>query len=188
MVVDHTAVISDLAAVQSVVHDADAQEQRAGHQPVGNHLHHATRDAHGNAGQSTAFADNSPGEEKTQRDKTHVRDRRIRDQLFHVLLDQRHEPDVYDRKQRQDNHHEREGSRGIRSNWQAEAHKSVPAHLQQYRGQDHRASGGRFHVSIRQPRVHRPHRHLHGKCDQESQEDPVCSFIDSGKAWKSRML
>ena len=39
-------------------------------------------------------ADDLEGDEGAQRDETHVRDRRIRDQLLHVLLHQRDEADV----------------------------------------------------------------------------------------------
>ena len=42
--VDHATVVGDHPAVQSVVHDADAEEQRAGDEAVRNHLDHRTFD------------------------------------------------------------------------------------------------------------------------------------------------
>ena len=43
---------------------------------------------------------------------------------------------------------------------QAETQEAVAAHLQHDGRQHHRTAGGRLHVGIRQPGMHRPHRHL----------------------------
>ncbi len=59
-----------------------------------------------------------------------------------------------------------------REHRQREAQEAVAAHLQQDRGQDHRARGRRFDVGIGKPGVHRPHRHLHRKGGKERQPRP----------------
>ena len=51
--------------------------------------------------------------------------------------------------------------------------KAVAAELQHDGGQHHRAAGGRLHVRVRQPGVHRPHRHLHGEGQHEAPGIPA---------------
>ena len=60
--------------------------------------------------------------------------------------------------------------RGIGHDRQHEAQEPVAAQLQHDRGQHDGATGGRFHVGVGQPGVHRPHRHLHGKRREEGTE------------------
>ena len=55
----------------------------------------------------------------------------------------------------------REVGRGEREHRQREAQEAVAAHLQEDRGQDHRAGGRRLDMRVGQPGVDRPHRHLH---------------------------
>ena len=62
--------------------------------------------------------------------------------------------------------------RGQREHRQREAQEAVAAHLQQDRGQDHRARGRRLDMGVRQPGVDRPHRHLHRKGGKERQPRP----------------
>ena len=73
-------------------------------------------------------------------------------------------------RQREDQR--REIMRRQREHRQREAQEAVAAHLQQDRGQDHRARGRRLDVRVRQPGVHRPHRHLHRKGGKERQPRP----------------
>ena len=67
---------------------------------------------------------------------------------------------------------QREIMRRQREHRQREAQEAVAAHLQQDRGQDHRARGRRLDVRVRQPGVHRPHRHLHREGGKERQPRP----------------
>ena len=62
--------------------------------------------------------------------------------------------------------------RGQREHRQREAQEAVAAHLQQDRGQDHRARGRRLDMGVRQPGVHRPHRHLDRERGEERQPRP----------------
>ena len=94
--IDDAAVIGNLPAVHAVVHDADTQEQRAGYQAMGNHLHHAAGDAERDALRTATVREYCPGNEKAERHEAHVGDRRIGDQFLHVLLNQRDEADVDD--------------------------------------------------------------------------------------------
>ncbi len=55
---------------------------------------------------------------------------------------------------------------------QRETHEAIRPHLQQNARQDDGASGRRFHVGIRQPRVKRKHRNLDGKSNKEGDEEP----------------
>ena len=66
----------------------------------------------------------------------------------------------------------REVLRREREHRQREPQEAVAAHLQQDRGEDHRAGGRRLDVRIRQPGVHRPHRHLHRERGEERQPRP----------------
>ena len=157
--VGHTAVIGDVARVHPVIQHADAQEQRAGNEAVRDHL------------QQRAFHAVIVEDEQAQRDETHVRDRRIRHQLLHVGLGQRHQADVHHRDQRQRDHHAGQMMAGIRHDRYRETQKSVSAHLQHDRRQDHRTAGRRFDVRIRQPGMHRDHRHLHREGEEERDED-----------------
>jgi hypothetical protein len=109
-------------------------------------------------------------DEEAERHETHVRDRRIRDQLLHVGLHHRDQTDVDHRDQRQRNDDRREEVACVRCDRQREAHETVGAQLQHDRGQHDRAASRRFHVGVRQPRVNRPHRHLHGEGQEERYE------------------
>ncbi len=141
--------------MHTVVQHADTKKHRARNEAVGNHLHQRT------------FGADLAEDEKAQRDETHVRDRRVRDQFFHVALHQRDEADVDHRDQRQDDHHGREEMARVRHDGQRESQETVGTQLQHDGGQHHRAACRRFHVGVRQPGVNRPHRHL----DREGQEE-----------------
>ena len=82
--VDEAAIARDLARVHAVVDDADAQEQRARDDAVAQHLEDGALHALVAAG------------EDAERHEAHMRDRRIGDQLLHVLLRQRDQRGVDD--------------------------------------------------------------------------------------------
>ncbi|ABA50247.1 hypothetical protein BURPS1710b_1447 [Burkholderia pseudomallei 1710b] len=157
--VDDAAVIGDLARVQAVVQHADAQEHRARHETVRDHLN------------DRAFDAQLVEDEEAERDEAHVRDRRIRDEFLHVRLHHRDEADVDHRDQRQRDHDGREEVARVRRDRQREAQETVRAELQHDRGQHDRAARRRFDVRVRQPRVHRPHRHLHREREEERDEE-----------------
>ena len=72
--------------------------------------------------------------------------------------------------------------RGVREHRQREAQEAVAAHLQQDGGEDDRARGRRLDVRVRQPGVHRPHRHLHRERGEEGEPQPR-SACARGNAW-----
>ena len=61
----------------------------------------------------------------------------------------------------------------VRHDRQGQPDKTVTTHLQHDRCQDNGAARRRFNVRVRQPCMHRPHRHLDRKCDQEREEDQL---------------
>ncbi len=75
--VNEAAVARDLAGVQAVIDDADAQEERTGDDAVGEHL------------EQRAFEALLGHREDTGGDEAHMGHRRIGDELLHVLLRQR---------------------------------------------------------------------------------------------------
>nr|GEU28382.1 hypothetical protein [Tanacetum cinerariifolium] len=162
--VDDAAVVGDLARVGLVVQHADTQEHRAGDEAVRDHLHDGALHADG------------VEDEEAQRHKAHVCDRRIRDQFFHVLLDQRDQADVDHGDQRQRDHHARQVVRGVRRDGQRETQEAVGAQFQHDGGQHGGAAGRRFHVDVRQPGVDREHRHFHGKRHEEGDEQEDLLF------------
>ena len=139
---------------------------------MADHLHHRALQAQARAVQVAVVAHQAEGDEDAQRHEAHVRDRRIGDQLLHVVLHQRHQAHVHHRDQRQ--HDDEHGPlvAGVRHDRQAEAQQAVTADLQRDRRQDHRARGRGLHVRIRQPGVHREHRDLYRERDQEGEEQP----------------
>ncbi len=156
--VDHAAVGRDLPRMHAVVQHADREEHRARHEAVGDHLHQA-------AGDAQVVED-----EEAQRHEAHVRHGRIRHQLLHVLLHHGHQAHVDHRHQRQRDHQPRPVACGIRSDGHREAQETVGPQLQHDGRQHGGAARGGFHVHVRQPGVHRPHRHLHGEGREEGEE------------------
>ena len=158
--------------MNAVIQHAHAQKQSAGNETVGHHLHHGAFHPQGCALDTAGLAENGKRDEHPQGHEAHVRDGGIGNQLFHVLLGQGHEADVHHRDQRQGNDEPVQCIAGIRGDGQREPHKTVTADLEHDGGQDYRAAGGRFHVGIRQPGVHRPHGNFHRKGGQQAQEQP----------------
>ena len=78
------------------------------------HLHHAALNTHGRAAQAAGVAVDAEHDEETQGDETHVGNRGIGDQLFHILLNQRHQADVHHRHQRHGNHQPVQHARRVR--------------------------------------------------------------------------
>ncbi len=105
--------------------------------------------------------------------KAHMGDRRIGDQLLHILLRERDQRGVDDRDdgEREDEGREHIGSAG--EHRQREAQEAVTAHLQQDARQDHRARRRGLDVGIGQPGVDRPHRHLHRERGEEGEPQPA---------------
>ena len=145
--------------MQPVVEHADAQEHRASHEAVRHHLHHRTLHA------------GLVEHEETQRDEAHVGDRRIGHQFLHVGLHQRHQANVDDGHQRQRDHQPGQLMAGVRRDGQRQTQEGIGPQLQHDGGQHHRAPGGRLDVGVGQPGVHRPHRDLDRKGQQEGHED-----------------
>ena len=126
---------------------------------MADHLHQAA--AH------TQFVE----DEEAQGHETHVGDGRISHQLLHVLLNQGHQADVDHRDQRQGDHEPGPLAAGVRGDRHGKAQEAVGTQLQHDGRQHHRSSGGRFHVGVGQPGMHRPHRHLHRKGREEGEEE-----------------
>ena len=106
-------------------------------------------------------------QEHTQGHETHVADGGIGHQFFHIGLCQSHHADIDHRNQAEHDDGGCEITRSIRQDGQDEAQKAVCAEFQRNRRQHHRAAGGRFHVRVGQPSVHREHRHFHRKRQEE---------------------
>jgi hypothetical protein len=68
-------------------------------------------------------------------------------------------------------HQRRKGRAGFGEQLEVIADQAVATHLEQHRGQDHRAGGGRFDVRIRQPGVEGEDRHFDRKGDGKGQEE-----------------
>src|SRR4249919_1090407 len=170
--VRHAAVVADHAAVHAVVEHADAREHRAGDEAVRNHLHHRALQAEACGVQVARVAHQREGDEGAQGHEAHVRDRRVRDQLLHVVLHQRDEADGDDGDERQRDDDPGELVAGVRHDRQGETQEAGSADLQHDRRQHHRAAGRRLDVRIRQPRVHREHRHLDRERGEEGEEQP----------------
>ena len=157
--IDHATVIGNLPAVNTIVEHANTHEHGAGDKTVRDHLYDGS------------LQTGRIEEEKTQRDKTHVRNRGVSHQLFHVLLHDRHQANVDDRDQGKRDHEPRHTGSSIRSDGQREAKKAIRSQLEHDCRQDNGATGGRLNVGIRQPGMHRPHRHLHCKSCQQREEN-----------------
>ena len=71
---------------------------------------------------------------------------------------------------------------GQREERQGETQKTVGAELQQNRGQDHRAAGGRLDVRVGQPGVQRKERHLDEKGEREGARNTAaaCRAAEAG--------
>src|SRR5208282_2290242 len=105
-------------------------------------------------------------------DESKVTDRGVGDQLLHIRLHQRNQRAVDDADQRQYHDPGRVAVRLLGKEADVEAQQAVCAHLQQHTSQEHRSSGGRFHVRVGQPGVQREDRDLHREGDEEAEEEP----------------
>ena len=155
------AVAVDLASVQAIIDHADAEEERARHQTVGQHHHHRT------------FKALTVESEQTQRHDGHMRHRRISNQLLHIRLNQRDQRGINHGDDREAPHQRREIGTGFGEEGQAETDETIAAHLEQHACQNNRTSGRRLNVRIGKPGVHRPHRHLHRKRGEEGQPQQI---------------
>ena len=147
--VDHAAVVGDLARMHAVIEHTHTKEKRARDESVRDHLHHTALDPHHRPAGELRVADDGEDDKESEGDETHVRNRRIGDQLLHVLLNQRHESDVDHRDQGQRDDQPVERGTGVRRDRHREAQESVAADLQHDGGQDHRASGRRLDMRVR---------------------------------------
>src|SRR5271156_837605 len=110
--------------------------------------------------------------EDSQSAEAHVADRRIRDELFHVLLHHADECPVNNSDQREHDHDAAVLHRRIRKHRQRKSQKPVRPHLQQHASQYDGTSRRRLGVRVRQPGVEWEHRHLDRKREKESPEQP----------------
>ena len=124
--------------------------------------------------------------EQSHGDEAHVRHRGIGDELFHVLLHQRDQRGVDDGDDRQREDQRRELNRGLREHRQRKAQEAVTAHLQQDRGQDHRAGRRRLDMGVGQPGVDRPHRQLDRERGEEGEERPGLQRAREGMVQQRR--
>ena len=158
------AVRFDEPRVASLVDHADEEEQRAGRDAVVDHDHQRALHAlHGER-------------EDAEHDEAEVADRRIRDELLEVRLDERHERAVHDADHRQPEDGRRESPgliAAVGKERDGEAHEAERAELEHDARQHHRAGGRRFDVRVGQPRMEREHRHLHGEREEEGAEQPL---------------
>src|SRR5215471_19777824 len=119
--------------------------------------------------------------EYSEYDKPQVADRRIRDQLLHIGLNKRDQStiDNADQGQRDDPGCILSGF--LRKESKIKTQHSVSAHLEKHSRQQNRSRCGRFDVSVGKPCMKWKQRHLHGKCNKESKEEPAsgsCETVD----------
>ena len=156
------AEVLDEAGVAPLVHHPQQEEERAGGDPVADHHDEpALQPVHGQR-------------EDPDHHEPHVRHRGVGDQLLGVGLDRRHPRRVDDPRHADDEHHrdDRRVLRRAREEGQQEPEEAVGPHLEQQRGQDHRARGGRLHMRVRQPGVQGEDRHLDPEGEREGREEP----------------
>ena len=118
--------------------------------------------------------------EDSHRHETHVRHRRIGNQLLHALLRQRDQRGVNDCDHRKGENERGEIERGVRKHRQRKPDEAVAAHFQKNRGQHYRSRGRRLDMRVRQPGVNRPHRHLDRERGEEAEPQPglhVCREV-----------
>ncbi len=112
--------------------------------------------------------------------ETHMRDRGIGDQLFHVFLHQRHQRGIDNRNRRHPQHQRGHHICPHGEHRHREAQEAVAAHFQQDRRQHHGTGCRGLNVRVRQPCVHRPHRHFHREAGKERQEHHGLQPADHG--------
>jgi hypothetical protein len=105
--------------------------------------------------------------ERAEHHEAHVAHARVGDQLLHVGLDHGHHGAVDDRHDGEADDDRREGDGGVGQDRHAEAQEAVAAELQQDAGEDDRAGSWCLDVSVGEPSVKRPHRHLDGERQEE---------------------
>ena len=107
-----------------------------------------------------------------EHDKAHVRDGAEGDESLHVGLGEAAKRAIDDADDRETTDPWCPRLGGRRQDRNGNADEPVCAELQQNRGQDDRALGGRLCVRVGKPRVERKHRHLDGEADEHAREDP----------------
>ena len=144
----------------ALVLDPDEEEERAGDEPVVEHLQHR------------ADAALRVQDEDAERHEAHVRDGGVRDELLQILLYRRHGGAVEDGDHGQHDDHRQPELRTHGKERQREAQKTVATRLQEDAGEDDRARGRRLDVGVGQPGVERDHRQLDRERESEREEDP----------------
>ncbi len=156
--VHQTAISVNLAGVHPVIDHAHAEKERTRDKAMAQHLENRTIHA------LLIGCENPHGH------ITHMRHRRISDQLFHIRLRQSHQRSIDNRNGAHPQHQRRQHLCPHREHRQAEAQEAIAAHLQEDRRQHDRTCGRRLHVGVGQPCMHRPHRHLDRKAGKECKE------------------
>ncbi len=113
------------------------------------------------------------GREQADGHDAHMRDRGVGDQLLHVALHQGDQRSVDDGDDREREDEGREIGRGVGQHRQREAQETVAAELQQHAGEEHGPGSRRLDVSVGQPGVERPHRHLDGERGEHGEPDEL---------------
>ena len=114
-----TAKTRNHPRVHLIVDDTNDQEQRTADHTMAQHL------------VNRAINPLAVHGEQAQGYIAHVRDRAVGDNLFHVVLHQRHERGVDDCNNRQHKHKASKGCARLRQQGQAEAQEAVATHFQQ---------------------------------------------------------
>ncbi|SST07641.1 Uncharacterised protein [Acinetobacter baumannii] len=151
------AHLAHVAGMQALVELAAEDEQRRGGEAVGDHLHHHALQRYLAAG---VDADHH---------EAHVRNAGVGDQALDVGLREGQQGTVEDADDAEPHGDRREFRRGVGEQRQGEADQAVGGGLQEDAGEVHGAGGGRLGVGVRQPGMHRHHRHLHREGDEEAE-------------------
>src|SRR5207253_7913925 len=143
------------ASVAPVIDHPDEEKERAGREPVVEHLINA------------ALHSLHVEHEESQHDETEMADGGISDELLDVGLHHRYDRAVNDSDHRERYNDRRRGESRVGKKWYREAEKAVGSELEQDCRENNRAGGRRFDVGIRQPGMKWKKRYLNGEGKRE---------------------
>ena len=171
---EHAAEAAHLAGAVALLDRTGEEEEHAGDQTVGDHAEDGGVDAEVGEGGDA------------EHHEAHVRDRRERDEAFHVALREATERAVDDADHREQADPRRPRLRRARQHRERDADEAVGAELQHDRGQQHRADRRRFGVGVGQPGVEREHRHLDREAEEHAAEHEQLRAVHDAVAVQAR--
>ena len=154
------AKLGEIARVQPLLQGAGEDEQRAGADAVGQHLHH-----------HALQRQRVPGIDAEQ-DEAEMADAAIGDQPLQIRLPKSQQRAINDGDDAEQHGDGRERHRRLREQRHREAQQPVGPGLQQHAREDDAAGGRRLGMRVGQPGMERHGGEFHGKGDEEAEHDP----------------